>query len=151
MLWQALLLLLAIWVLFLVAALAYLGYATRSEFGTWGVMLGHHIAAERRANALMREVLSTEQVQQVTKQGYVEIASPTIPHRTYRIPGAGGLVRVYDRGQAIMDLCLQPVESLPDGDVVVMHKLMIEANEAEYLERANRFAPGIISWRAGYL
>src|SRR2546422_3291520 len=53
--------------------------------------------------------------------------------RVYRIPGAGGLVKVYERGCAVMELCLQPAEPLPDGDVVVMHKLVIEANEQEYL------------------
>jgi hypothetical protein len=31
--------------------------------------------------------------------------------------------------------------------VVVLHKLMIESNEYEYLQRANRFAPGTISLR----
>ncbi len=42
-------------------------------------------------------------------------------------------------------------EPLPDGDVVVMHKLMIEANEEEYLQKANHFAPGIISLRCQHL
>ena len=67
----------------------------------------------------------------------------------YRIPGAGGLVHVYEHGHAIMDLCLQPVDVLPEGDVVVMHKLMIQGNEDEYLMKANRFAPGIITLRRG--
>src|SRR5258708_3052580 len=39
-------------------------------------------------------------------------------------------------------------EPFPDGDVVVMHKLMIEANEEEYLQKANQFAPSIISRHA---
>jgi hypothetical protein len=34
---------------------------------------------------------------------------------------------------------------------VVMHKLMIEANEQEYLQKANHFAPGIISLRCQHL
>lgn len=38
-----------------------------------------------------------------------------------------------------MRLCLQPVESLPDADVIVLHKLMIEANEETYLQKANKY------------
>jgi hypothetical protein len=107
--------------------------------------------AENRARMLMREMLTPNEYQQLTKFGYLEIASPGAPERVYRIPGAGGLVKVFDRGNAVMELCLQPVDPLPDGDVVVMHKLMIQANEQEYLQRANRFAPGIISLRYQHL
>jgi hypothetical protein len=37
-----------------------------------------------------------------------------------------------------MRLCLQPLECLPDADRVVLHKLMIEANEETYLQKANK-------------
>jgi hypothetical protein len=30
---------------------------------------------------------------------------------------------------------------VPDADIVVMHKLMIEADEETYLQTANRLAP----------
>ena len=104
-------------------------------------------SADNRARMLLREILTPPEYQQLTRFGYLEVPSPSIDQRIYRIPGAGGLVKVYDRGCAVMELCLQPAEPLPDGDVVVMHKLMITANEQEYLQRANRFAPGIISLR----
>ena len=151
MIWEALVLLLAAWVLFLILALAVLTRAGDGQWRRWTGFLSSRIAAERRATVLMRELLSVGQYQQLTRHGYLEVASPHIPHRTYRIPGTGGLVRVYEQGHAIMDLCLQPVDPLPDGDVVVMHKLMIEANEQEYLAKANHFAPGIITLRCGYL
>lgn len=109
------------------------------------------ITAENRARQLLREILAPTEFQQIMKFGYLEVTSPNYDQRVYRIPGAGGLVKVFDRGCAVMELCLQPVEPLPDGDVVVMHKLMIEANEHEYLQRANRFAPGIISLRYQHL
>ncbi len=109
------------------------------------------VVAENRARALMREMLSPGEYQQLTKFGYLEVPSPGYEQRVYRIPGGGGLVKVFDRGSAIMELCLQPAEPLPDGDVVVMHKLMILGNEQEYLQRANRFAPGIISLRYQHL
>jgi hypothetical protein len=44
-----------------------------------------------------------------------------------------------ENGKAIMRLCLQPVDGLPDADVVVLHKLMIEANEETYLQKANKY------------
>ena len=110
-----------------------------------------HLAADHRARQLLREMLSPNEYQQLSRFGYVEVRSPTIDQRVYRIPGAGGLVKVYDRGCAVMELCLQPAEPLPDGDVIVLHKLMISSNENEYLQKANRFAPGIISMRYQHL
>ncbi len=38
-----------------------------------------------------------------------------------------------------MRLCVQPIEYLPDADVVALHKLMIEADEENYLLRANKY------------
>jgi hypothetical protein len=151
MLWQGFVVLLAVWILFLVLCLAYLLRTAVGSWGHWGRLISERIAAERRASALLREVLTPAQFQQLQRHGYVEVASPTVPTRVYRVPGAGGLVRVYEQGHAIMDLCLQPIETLPEGDVVVMHKLMIEGNEQEYLSKANHFAPGIITLRVGYL
>ncbi|MGH2517527.1 MAG: hypothetical protein ACRDHP_17900 [Ktedonobacterales bacterium] len=151
MLWEALVLLLAAWVLFLVLALWYLARLGDGDWGRWSRLLGDRISSEHRAHQLMREMLTSTQYQQLTRHGYVEVTSPAIANRTYRIPGGGGLVRVYEQGHAVMDLCLQPVDPLPDGDIVVMHKLMIEGNEQEYLTKANHFAPGIITLRCGYL
>jgi hypothetical protein len=105
------------------------------------------LTAEGRARGLMRDLLTPAEYQQILRYGYLEVNSPSFEQRIYRLPGAGGLVKVFDRGCPVMDLCLQPIDPLPDGDVVVMHKLMIEGNEQEYLQRANRFAPGIISLR----
>lgn len=151
MIWEALVLLLAVWVLFLVLALFYLARIGDGDWGRWSHMLGDRISAEHRAHGLMREMLTPLEYQQLSRHGYVEVTSPSIAHRIYRIPSAGGLVRVYEQGHAVMDLCLQPVDPLPDGDVVVMHKLMIQGNEQEYLAKANHFAPGIITLRCGYL
>lgn len=95
--------------------------------------------AERRAAELLRATLTTQQLRQLNWQGYLEIPSPTAPQRVYRVPRSKGYVQVMENGRAIMRLCLQPVEALPDADVVVLHKLMIEANEETYLEKANKF------------
>jgi hypothetical protein len=149
--WQALVVLLAVWLSFLALCLGYLARTATHGWLRWGRMFSEHVAAERRAATLMREVLTPQQNEQLQRHGYVEVASPSIPRRTYRVPGAGGLVRVFEGGHPVMDLCLQPVDVLPEGDVVALHTLMIEGNEQEYLAKANHFAPGIITLRMGYL
>jgi hypothetical protein len=95
--------------------------------------------AERRAAHLLRDTLTPEQWRQLVWQGYLEIASPTEPQRIYRVPRTKGYVQVIENGHAVMRLCLQPVECLPDADIVVLHKLMIEANEETYLQKANKY------------
>ena len=148
---ETLSLFLGIWLLFLLLAIYYLSQSPDGRMGCFRDSMSEHLSADSRAKILLREMLSEPQYQQLLKFGYLEVTSPTYDNRIYRIPGAGGLVKVYERGNAIMELCLQPAEPLPDGDVVVMHKLMIEGNEQEYLQKANHFAPGIISLRCQHL
>ncbi|HCI79548.1 MAG TPA: hypothetical protein DHW02_07650 [Ktedonobacter sp.] len=143
---ETLSLFLGIWLLFLLLAVYYLSQSP-DGMGRLRESMSEHLSADSRAKALLREILSDTQYQQLVKCGYLEVTSPTIDERVYRIPGSGGLVKVFERGCPVMELCLQPAEPLPDGDVIVMHKLMIEANEEEYLSKANHFAPGIISLR----
>ncbi len=95
--------------------------------------------AERKAVDLLRDTLTPEQFRQLLWRGYLEVPSPTKPRRVYRVPRTKGYVQVMENGRAIMRLCLQPVECLPDADVVVLHKLMIEANEETYLQKANKY------------
>lgn len=103
----------------------------------WCAPLSEQREAERRSQALLRELLSEQQYHQVFTYGYLEVTSPSREDRVYRIPRRGGLVTVYEYGSVIMRLCLQSKEPLPKADVVVMHKLLIEANEQEYLQKAN--------------
>jgi len=95
--------------------------------------------AERRAADLLRDTLTAEQFRQLIWRGYVEIPSPAEPQRVYRVPKSRGYVQVIENGRPTMRLCLQPVECLPDADIVVLHKLMIEANEEIYLQKANKY------------
>ena len=148
---ETLSLFLGIWLLFLLLAIYYLSQSPDGSVSRLRDSVSEHLSAESRAKVLLREMLSENQYQQLIKYGYLEVPSPTYDNRVYRIPGSGGLVKVFERGCAVMELCLQPAEPLPDGDVVVMHKLMIEANEQEYLQKANHFAPGIISLRYQHL
>ncbi|HEX9413564.1 MAG TPA: hypothetical protein VF916_08680 [Ktedonobacterales bacterium] len=107
------------------------------------VLIQPHVRAwlpsERRAVSLLREILSPEELRQLTWLGYVDVPSPSNSNRTYRVPRTRGYVQVLDGGRAVMRLCLQPTERIPDADVVLLHKLMIEANETAYLDKANKF------------
>jgi hypothetical protein len=51
------------------------------------------------------------------------------------------MVGVIEQGRRKADLCLQPLECVPDADIVVIHKLMIEADEETYLQTTNTFKP----------
>ncbi len=95
--------------------------------------------AERRAELLLSEILRPEEYRQLKRKGYLDITSPSRPQRTYRVPRSRDQVRVYEEGRLIERLCIQSIEPVPYADVVVMHKLMIEGNEDEYLRVANHF------------
>lgn len=97
------------------------------------------LPAERRAADLLRAVLTAEQCRQLLWRGYLEVPSPTTAQRVYRVPRSRGYIQVFENGQVVMRLCVQPVEYLPDADVVVLHKLMIEGNEEYYLQKANKY------------
>ena len=98
--------------------------------------------AEARAEALLRELLSEAEYRQLTRDGYLEVPSPAHPDRTYRVPRRGGMVQVYEGGRPTMALCVQPAAPLPGGDLVLLHKLLIEGDEPAYLQVANRFEFG---------
>jgi len=111
--------------------LGLLGWLVYDRYLKW-------LEANRRANELLRSVLTREQYRQLIKRGYLDIPSPRDPECIYRVPQAQGLVGVIERGRRKMSLCLQPLEMVPDADMVVMHKLMIEADEETYLQTANK-------------
>jgi hypothetical protein len=98
------------------------------------------LGAQRRAAALLRDVLSAAEFHQLEGHGYLEMPSPSRPGQRYRILRQKGLVTLYDGDTLIMSLCVQPTVCLPSDDSVLMHKLMIEGNEEEYLRIANRRA-----------
>lgn len=98
-------------------------------------------SADRRARQLLRAVLTHEQYHQLVRWGYIDIPSPSDPQRVYRVPQSPGHVHVIQNHRLTAGLCLQPLDRLPDADYVVIHKLMIEADEETYLQKANRIEP----------
>ncbi len=105
-------------------------------------------SADRRARQLLRAVLTHEQYRQLIRRGYIDIPSPSEPQRVYRVPQAHGRVYVIENERLQASLCLQPLDWVPDDDLVVIHKLMIEADEETYLQKANKIVPINASWRA---
>jgi hypothetical protein len=96
--------------------------------------------AERAADAVLREFLTEAEYRQLRATGYLEVASPMQPARVYRVPRRQGRVLILDGGRPSEQLCIQPVvRDLPDADVVLMHKLLIQADEEFYLRTANHF------------
>ncbi|MGE5333337.1 MAG: hypothetical protein ACM3N4_01430 [Nitrososphaerota archaeon] len=104
------------------------------------------VAAERAAEMLLHDQLSVTQYRQLCESGYLDIPSAWYPDRTYRIPRGPGQVLVLEHDRVTERLCVQPAAGgLPEADVVLMHKLLIEADEETYLHTANHFPRSI--WR----
>lgn len=122
----------AVWLVIALAASPMIWLLIQPHVRAW-------LPAERRATVLLREMLTPEEFRQLSWMGYVDVPSPSYRNRTYRVPRTKGYVQVLEGGRAIMRLCLQPVDHIPDADIVLMHKLMIQANEASYLDQANKF------------
>jgi hypothetical protein len=101
--------------------------------------LGERATTEDRSGALLRDLLTEREYEELAQRGYLDVASPSIGHRIYRIPRDGGLVRVYEQGRAVRSLCVQPAVPLPSKDVIVLHKLMIQGSEQQYLACARTF------------
>ena len=108
--------------------------------GRWLLVLERSSSANRAAEAILREFLTEAEYRQLCATGYLEVASPTQPGRVYRVPRGHGWVHILEGGRASEHLCLQPKErDLPDADVLLLHKLLIQADEEFYLRTANHF------------
>jgi len=97
-----------------------------------------HEAAQRRARLLLHEFLSADERAQLERRHHLVVPSRIRPGRVYLVPAEPGLVSVYESGRQTQLLCVRPTVPLPDADMVLAHKLMIECCEDEYLALANR-------------
>jgi len=105
-----------------------------------------HNAAKRRAETLLRSSITQEEYRQLLDRGYLEIPSRLYPGYLYRIPRNQQRVQIYETNQAgpapyarkLAELCVISCDPVPDADMVLAHKLMIEADEQSYLSIANR-------------
>lgn len=101
--------------------------------------------AKERAEMLLRESITAQQYQHLLNLGYLEIPSRLYPNRYYRIPRERRRVQVYERSatnggqphEKLGELCVIACEPMPDADLVLTHKWLIEADEQKYLNTAN--------------
>jgi hypothetical protein len=102
--------------------------------------------AERKAETLLRDTLVPTEYAQLCESGYLDVPSPSRAARIYRVPRGPGQVLVLENNRVTERLCVQPaMGGLPEADVVLMHKLLIEADEEAYLQTANHFPRSV--WR----
>ena len=99
----------------------------------------------RRRDVVACQPDTLAEYHQLSLNSYLDIPSPGHAGRFYRIPRGPGQVLVYEDGHVFERLCVQPVENLPEADVILAHKLLIEADESTYLQTANHFPRSI--WR----
>ncbi|TMC15051.1 MAG: hypothetical protein E6J34_22960, partial [Chloroflexi bacterium] len=69
---------LGIWLLFLLLAIYYLSQSSDGNMGRLRESFSEHLSAESRAKALLREMLTENQYQQLIKFGYLEVISPSM-------------------------------------------------------------------------
>lgn len=100
---------------------------------------------KERAEMLLRDSISSRDYQSLLNLGYLEIPSRLYSNRYYRIPRERRRVQVYEvcetatglQHQKLGELCVIACEPMPDADLVLTHKWLIEADEQKYLNTAN--------------
>lgn len=97
--------------------------------------------AERKGQEMLRQLLTPREYRALRERGYLEVPSSVVAGRVYRIPRHRGLVSQIEQERVTTQLCIVPDRWLPDADIVLMHKLMIEADEEHYLQVANSVPP----------
>jgi hypothetical protein len=100
-------------------------------------------SARRRADLLLHEHLSAQELAQLKRFGVLDVPSVIQPDRVYQVRSEGGRVLVYESGVWTMELCIQSSIRLPGAEHVLAHKVMIQAAEEDYLKHAN------LVWRRG--
>lgn len=99
--------------------------------------------AEKRAEDLLRDCLSAEQIDQLKSRNffYVEVEGRHGRKERYRIDRGshGNVKQVDEKGSIIRSFCIQP-SGVPVPDVMLAQKLWLEASDesrAEFWETAN--------------
>jgi len=97
--------------------------------------------ADRRAELLLQQHLTPEQLAHLNRTGSLQVPSKTFESRVYTVP-IRGFVSVHDEGKLVMRLCVRPGTFLPGREAILAHKMYIEAAEEDYVESAT------VVWRA---
>jgi len=111
----------------------------------WYTQFSASSMANQRAEMLLREQLTPDEYQHLLKYGYLAVPSKLDPSRQYRIPRARGRVQMLQTcmigatslHRKVAELCVVARDPVPDADMILTHKWMLEADEAGYLKLAN--------------
>lgn len=99
--------------------------------------------ADKRAEALLLVNLTAEQAEDYRRTKSFEVIQPLQfgrPVRRYRITFkfAGNVFLVDEQGRAVAQYCIHAREPIPIADNMLAQKLMLEADEEQFLRVANR-------------
>jgi hypothetical protein len=112
----------------------------------WGILPCRAREAENRAEQLLQQHVTPQQYQQLQERGYIEIPSQLHPDHRYRIFRQRQRVQIFSVNQTNSgeprqkygELCVVACDPVPDADLFLAHKWMIEGDERAYLAIANR-------------
>jgi hypothetical protein len=107
----------------------------------WAAAEGERKLARERAEMLLMENLMPAQREELKQNGYFTLRRiDEKGTRFYRIHRgrSRNVEQVTEEGRRIMTLCAHPHENVPDADTMLAQKLMLMANEQEFLRVANR-------------
>lgn len=94
--------------------------------------------AEVKADALLAEFCDAMQRDQIEKKA--EFIVLTESGKRYRVKRNQRVAELDSQGNLVAYYCIHPRESVPSGDVMLAQKLMLETEEARFLQIANRYA-----------
>jgi len=97
--------------------------------------------AEKRAEKLLQQSLNDRQREELSSKGFFTLrtVAENREERFYRIRrGRSRNIEQIDAGgRHLKTLCAHPAENVPDADTMLVQKLMLEAQEPEFLRIAN--------------
>jgi hypothetical protein len=92
-------------------------------------------SAHMKAEALLKAHLSDGQRESFEKAGHFEVISPS-SRRRYKV-ARSVVYEVNEKGEHLRSFCIHPRINHPEADNMLAKKLMIEAEESEFLRIAN--------------
>jgi hypothetical protein len=92
--------------------------------------------AAKRAEALLRSVLSPKQLKELDRRGYFHV---TVAKRRFRITRgrSHNIKEVDSRSRILRTLCAHPREQVPDADTMLAQKLWLESKPEDFFKIAN--------------
>jgi len=87
----------------------------------------------------LRDVLPVAEYAALARQGYMPVPSAIRAGRMFYASRGGEIIWVYDGGEPTSWLCVGPTGGQPSSNVVITHKLWLEAAEDEYLQVATHY------------